>query len=156
MSTEQASTAEVPRTASWHNRTLIALSSLGTIVAAYLTWIHYSGQLAMCGGIGNCETVQASRYATLGAVPVALLGLIMYLSLLGLYVWRGIARDDEPEYLPLVLFGISLVGTLFSAYLTYLELFVIHAICPWCVSSAIIITLIFILSIWGLRTRSAL
>ena len=86
----------------------------------------------MCvGGGGGCETVQASRYATVAGVPVAVLGIAGYASLLVSAVMRG----EAGVYLG---FMISLVGTLFSAYLTYLEVFVIHAICQWCVASAAI------------------
>lgn len=96
-------------------------------------------------GNRGCEKVQTSAYSVVMGVPVALLGLLMYLALDVLLVWLFLTKDNV---LPAVaIFGISLAGTLYSAYLTYLELYVIHAICPWCVTSAVIITLLFLLSI---------
>jgi uncharacterized membrane protein len=127
---------------------IVSLALLGAGVAGYVTWVHYSGALAFCAGSGGCEVVQASRYAQIGAMPVALLGLLMYVALAMLAVWRLRAGDDTPALVPLGLFFLSLAGVLFSAYLTYLELFVIKAICWWCVASAVIVTGIFGLSAW--------
>ncbi len=128
----------------WRNIVMLALSIAGTAVAAYLTWVHYSGNLALCLGTGGCEKVQTSAYSVVMGVPVALLGLLMYLALDVLLVWLFLSKNNV---LPAVaIFGISLAGTLYSAYLTYLELYVIHAICPWCVTSAVIITLLFLFS----------
>jgi uncharacterized membrane protein len=81
------------------------------------------------GGSGGCETVQASSYATILGVPVAELGLVGYSGLL----LSALLRGEAGAYLGLL---VALVGTLFSAYLTYLEVFVIQAICEWCVASA--------------------
>ena len=111
---------------------LLVLAVLGFLVSAYLTWTHFAGLAPICTGGGEgCETVQSSRYAVLLGVPVALLGLIAYSGLIisaALWGQAGI-------YLG---FLISLVGTLFSAYLTYLEIFVIGALCQWCLASAAI------------------
>jgi len=110
--------------------TLGALAVVGLLISAYLTWVHYAGVAPVCvGGSGGCETVQASSYATLLGVPVAALGLVGYSGLL----LSAFLRGGAGAYLGLL---VALVGTLFSAYLTYLELFVIHAICEWCVASA--------------------
>jgi uncharacterized membrane protein len=81
------------------------------------------------GGSGGCETVQTSSYATIFGVPVAVVGLVGYAGLL----FSALLRGEAGVYLALLL---ALVGTLFSAYLTYLEVFVIHAICEWCLASA--------------------
>jgi uncharacterized membrane protein len=109
-----------------------ALAVAGFLISAYLTWIHYMGVAPICvGGSGGCETVQTSSYATVLGVPVAVVGLVGYSGLLFSASLRGVAG----VYLG---FLVALVGTLFSAYLTYLELFVIHAICEWCVASATI------------------
>jgi uncharacterized membrane protein len=110
--------------------TLGALAVVGLLISAYLTWVHYAGVAPVCvGGSGGCETVQASSYATLLGVPVAALGLVGYSGLL----LSAFLRGGDGAYLGLL---VALVGTLFSAYLTYLELFVIHAVCEWCVASA--------------------
>jgi uncharacterized membrane protein len=112
--------------------TLLALAVLGVLISAYLTWTHFAGLTPVCTGSGEgCKTVQSSRYASLLGIPVALLGLIAYGGLIfSTVLWR-----ETGIYLGFV---ISLVGTLFSAYLTYLEIFVIGALCQWCLASAAI------------------
>jgi uncharacterized membrane protein len=111
---------------------LLALAVLGALISAYLTWTHYAGLTPICTGSGEgCQTVQSSRYASVLGIPVALLGLIAYGGLiLSTVLWK-----ETGIYLGLL---ISLVGTLFSAYLTYLEIFVIGALCQWCLASAAI------------------
>jgi uncharacterized membrane protein len=111
---------------------LLVLAVLGVVISAYLTWTHYAGLTPVCTGSGEgCETVQSSRYASLLGIPVALLGLIAY----GGLVFSAALWRETGIYLGLL---ISLVGTLFSAYLTYLEIFVIGALCQWCLASAAI------------------
>jgi uncharacterized membrane protein len=108
------------------------LAAAGLLLSAYLTWVHFAQVAPVCvGGSGGCETVQSSRYATVLGVPVAVLGLVGYTGLL----FSAVLWGELGVYLG---FLFALVGTLFSAYLTYLELFVIHAICQWCVASAAI------------------
>jgi uncharacterized membrane protein len=111
---------------------LLVLAVLGTLISAYLTWTHFAGLTPVCTGSGEgCQTVQSSRYASVLGIPVALLGLIAYGGLIfSTALWR-----ETGIYLGLL---ISLVGTLFSAYLTYLEIFVIGALCQWCLASAAI------------------
>jgi len=130
------------------NRMLIAvLSLIGLFVALYLTAhaLGWTGPL-VCG-IGECETVQASKWAKVGSVPVALIGLLGYLALLALAV-LGIqpGRRRSRAIGGLLLAGAT-VGFAFSVWLTYLEAFVIHAWCQWCVSSAILMTVIFVASL---------
>lgn len=111
---------------------LLVLAVLGLLISAYLTWTHFAGLAPICTGGGEgCETVQSSRYAVLLGVPVALLGLIAY----GGLIISAALWGQAGIYLG---FLISLVGTLFSAYLTYLEIFVIGALCQWCLASAAI------------------
>lgn len=108
------------------------LATLGLLVSAYLTWVHFAGLEPVCAaGSHGCQTVQASRYATVLSVPVAVLGLAGYFGLL----LAAVSRGEAGAYLGLL---VALVGTLFSAYLTYLEVFVIGAVCQWCVASAAI------------------
>ena len=109
------------------------LSGVGLLISAYLTWVHFAGLAPVCaGGSHGCETVQSSRYAAVLGVPVAVLGLVGYA---GLLLCAVVARGESGVYLG---FMISLIGTLFSAYLTYLEVFVIHALCQWCLASAVV------------------
>ena len=119
---------------------LAALSVAGLLMSAYLTWVHFLGVSPLClTGSGGCEAVQTSRYAEIFGVPVAVLGLAGYAGLLLSALLRG-------EVGALLGLFIALVSVLFSAYLTWLELFVIHAICQWCVTSAIFMAASFLLT----------
>lgn len=117
---------------------MIALAVVGLGVAAYLTYVHYAGINPACTAGQSCLKVQTSVWSKVDGVPVALLGLIGYVGILATLL----APDREETRLATL--GLTLVGVGFSAYLTYRELFSIHAICEWCVSSAIILTLLLI------------
>jgi uncharacterized membrane protein len=121
---------------------LIVLTVAGLGVASYLTYVHYSGIKVLCTGHGSCAKVQTSQYSKLAGVPVALIGLIGYAGILASLLL------PESETTRFATVCLTVVGFGFSAYLTGRELFSIHAICEWCVSSAVIMTLIVCLSIW--------
>lgn len=124
-------------------RTALALTVIGIAVAAYLVYVHYAGIEPACS-TGGCEVVQTSEWADVYGVPVALIGLLGYISILGsLLVLRGDAQLFASA-------GLSLIGFLYSGYLTYQELFTIKAICQWCVASAVILTLLAIVTLWRL------
>ena len=113
---------------------LLALAAAA--VAGYLSWVALDGgRGAACGPAGDCAAVQNSQYAEVAGVPVELPGLGMYVALLLLI---GVSRFGAaaPPAVVVWAFAPALGGTLHSAYLTYLELFVIEAICPWRVVSA--------------------
>jgi uncharacterized membrane protein len=114
-------------------RTGLVLAVLGIAVAGYLVYVHYANIDPVCNIAHGCHKVQTSQYAKLAGVPVALLGLIGYVTLLGALLAPG-----EPARMLAAL--VALVGFGFSAYLTYRELFTIDAICQWCVASAILMT----------------
>lgn len=114
---------------------------IGIGIAGYLTYVHYAGLKVLCLSSGGCETVQASRYAKLDGIPVATLGLVGYILILGSLALRG-------EMGRAIGFGLALFGFCFSMYLTYRELFTIHAICQWCVGSAVLMTLLTILTLY--------
>ncbi len=118
---------------------ILVLSVIGTAVAAYLTYVHYAGLKVLCLSSGGCETVQASSYAKLAGVPVAVLGLGGYLGILVSLMIRG-------ELGRIAGFAIALTGFAFSLYLTYREIFTIKAICQWCVFSAVLMTALAILT----------
>jgi uncharacterized membrane protein len=123
--------------------TMIALTAMGLGVATYLTIIHYAGINPLCGrNGGGCEIVQTSTYSKLVGVPVALIGLIGYVAILA----SLLAPESETTRFATMAF--TLIGFGFSAYLTYRELFSIHHICEWCVSSAVIVTVLMCLSVW--------
>ncbi len=121
------------------------LAVLGLIVAGYMAYIEITHVEAVCGPVGECNVVQTSQYAQIAGIPVAVLGLVFYLATLVLWAVQrsGAGRWARPA--ALVLLGASLFGVIFSIYLTVLELFVIHAVCMWCLSSALITTLIMVI-----------
>lgn len=119
-----------------------------TAVAAYLSVTRALGENAACGPSHGCETVASSEYSVILGIPVAYLGLAFTLVLVACVAawWRTADRRAL-----LAAYGMLLLGTLFAAYLTYLELFVINAICLWCVTFAI--TVVGSLVIAGLAMR---
>ena len=119
-------------------RIIAGVALVGLAIAAYLTYVHYAHVRPACT-TGGCEKVQASGYAKLGGVPVALLGLVGYVGILGSLAVRGEAGRA-------ITAGLALVGFGYSAYLTYLELERIDAICQWCVGSALCMTALAVAS----------
>lgn len=122
------------------------LSFLGFVDATYLTVNHYLALAVPCSLTHGCDTVLTSVYATIGFMPVALIGMLYYLLIFGvvLYIFTS---DAVPMRLLQVLAGITGIAFLSSCYLLYLQIFVIHAICEYCLGSAIISTLLFPLNI---------
>lgn len=112
----------------------LVLAVLGVGVAGYLVYVHYADVDPVCNIAHGCHKVQTSEYAKLAGVPVALLGLLGYITLLGALLVR------QTELARMVAALVALVGFGFSMYLTYRELFTIDAICQWCVASAILMT----------------
>jgi uncharacterized membrane protein len=136
---------------------LAALVSLaGVFVASYLALykLGYIGTL-VCA-VGSCETVQTSRWASLLGVPVATWGVAFYLVVLGVSLYGLSDAMADSRRLSQALVVMTGTGVLFSVWLTYLELFVIHAICQWCVVSAILVTVLFVISLLDLRDVRAL
>jgi len=122
--------------------TLTALTVAGLAIAGYLTYVHYAEVQPVCTAGDSCIKVQSSVYSELAGMPVALIGLLGYVSILGLLL----ARENENTRFAMM--ALTLVGFAFSGYLTYRELFSIHAICEWCATSAAILTVMAPLSIW--------
>ena len=119
--------------------TLVVLALVGIGIASYLTYVHYRGLSPICAINEGCEKVQSSRYAKVAGVPVPLIGLVGYVAIFASLFVRG-------EWARLATAGMALGGFAFSVYLTSLELFEIHAICQWCVGSAIVMTAIAVLA----------
>jgi uncharacterized membrane protein len=117
----------------------VALAGLG--IAGYLTAVHYAGGAPVCAVSHGCATVQHSGYAALAGVPVAVLGLVGYVTIL-----VALARDGEAWRTAGAF--LSLAGLAFSGWLTYVEVGVLHAICIWCVGSAICMALLTVLTIY--------
>lgn len=131
------------------SRAIGVLCVVGLGIAGYLTYVHYSGLHVLCVSSGGCETVQTSSYAKLAGIPVPVLGLVGYAGILvSLFV------PGDPGRLATA--GLALVGFGFSLYLTYLELFVINAICQWCIGSAVLMTAIAVLAVVRLLRAPAM
>jgi uncharacterized membrane protein len=122
--------------------TMLVIATVGLGVASYLTYVHYSGIQPICSAGGSCLEVQTSVYSKIAGVPVALIGLLGYIVILGSLL---VPESEESRFATM---AFTVVGFGFSAYLTYRELFSIHAICEWCASSAGMMTILAGLSIW--------
>lgn len=132
------------------NQILLVLTIIGVLISGYLSITKLLGTSTVClGGSGSCELVQNSAYAKLLGIPVAYLGLLTYLGLMVLLLikwsnWRDLELPAAQLFL-----GLAIIGALFSAYLTYIELFVIFDICQWCVASATVNWLLLLQTMWG-------
>jgi uncharacterized membrane protein len=128
-----------------------ALALAGIFISLYLTLykIGVIGELSC--SIGSCETVNLSKWSKFLGLPVAAWGLFFYLDVFAIALVGTMPRFENEPLISLVLTAEAAVGVLFSAWLTYLELRVIHAICIWCVTSAVVVTLIFLTSALDLR-----
>ena len=133
-------------------RQLVALLALlGLLIAIYLT-LYKTGAIAELNcTVGSCETVQTSRWATFLGLPVAAWGIVFYVALLALALSGVQGSLAESRAVSVALVAVTGWGVVFSTWLTYLELFVIHAICQWCVVSAILVTIAFVVAWLDLR-----
>ena len=140
--------SSTPSTAAWMDAAMLILSVAGLGVAIYLTYVETRAVAAVCGPIGDCNAVQSSSYSKLfGVLPVGLLGALGYVAILAAWLWGRFGADRLADYAPLAVHGMAVFGTLFSVYLTFLELFVIKAVCIWCLSSAAIMALLVLVSL---------
>ncbi len=132
----------------WIDLLIPLLAIIGLVVAGYLAYVETQAVSAVCGPIGDCNAVQSSSYARLfGVLPIGVLGLIGYVLILVAWIIQRMRRDNWGSYASLSILAMGFIGTAFSIYLTYLEVFVIEAVCMWCLSSAVLMTLIMLLSI---------
>lgn len=122
------------------------LAVIGLLDSLYLTWAKLTHTAVICGGSTECQTVNDSPYAEIAGIPISLLGMGAYIVILGLLYLEN-RGEIWAEYSRMFLFGITLVGVLYSAYLTYIEVAVIYAICPYCVVSAVVMLLLFVIAI---------
>jgi uncharacterized membrane protein len=135
------------RRGGWGVSTATVLIAFGLCIAGYLAYIETTGSVALCGPVGNCNAVQLSTYARLfGVLPIAYVGLVGYV-LIGVALGIGwLTSGTTAKAAARALVILTLCGTFFSIYLTALEPFVIGATCAWCLSSAVIVTLLLLLS----------
>lgn len=128
-----------------------ALALAGIFLALYLLLYKLGIVGDLTCSVGSCETVNTSKWATFLGIPVAGWGVAFYLGMFSLAVAATQERFAGSRNMALALVGVSGSGLLFSAWLTWLELFVIHAICQWCVVSAVIVLVMFVLAVLDLR-----
>lgn len=133
-------------------KALIGLSLIGLADSIYLTYVKLAAR-GVCVAFADCETVNNSIYSQIYGIPIAALGAVAYVIMLAVLL-----LESQIEFLefngPLIILGLSLFGVLYSAYLTYLEIYVIRAICPFCVLSAVVLALMLVLS--GVRLQQDL
>jgi uncharacterized membrane protein len=139
----------------WHPGILLAfLDGIGLAIASYLAFVELRGEAPSCAIARGCETVANSPYSRINGIPVAVFGVILSVALMGLALawWR----TGRPSLL-LAHYALSFVGVLFEGYFTYLELFVIGAVCMWCALYAISLLARFAvtLAVWLRRDRYA-
>ncbi len=130
-----ATRGAIPTFPSW---LAIVLVLIGIGVAAYLASIETSGSEAVCGPVGDCNAVQQSQYAKLIGIPIGVLGVIGYLAIGGLWIVSRVAKGAAADWAHVLMAAGAFAGVLFSAYLTFLEPFVIGATCMWCITSALL------------------
>jgi uncharacterized membrane protein len=125
-------------------RVMLVIAGLAILLTIYLVYVHYSGARPICSSKGGdtCLKVQTSVWSKVGPVPVSLIGLLGYIA-----IFFSLLAPDRDEIRVLTL-GMTLFGVCFSGYLTYRELFTLHEICEECVTSAVLVTLLFIGAVW--------
>ncbi|HQV95083.1 MAG TPA: vitamin K epoxide reductase family protein [Anaerolineales bacterium] len=130
-------------------RISLAITLIGLFVASYMTVYKFTSQElqdAMCVGSKGCSVVNASPYSEVRGVPVAVLGVLGYLALLAVQLLErrpGIVQENGA----LIFFGISVTGFLFTVYLIFVEVALIKAYCPFCITSQVAMTLLFVISV---------
>ncbi|NTW09566.1 MAG: vitamin K epoxide reductase family protein [Anaerolineaceae bacterium] len=130
----------------WSRKIMLVLIVVGLLVAIYMTIYKWTNNNSMCLGSGDCSTVNASPYSEIYGIPVALVGVGGYAAILFLLLMES-RNDFVRQNGTLFVFGLSLTGFIFTVYLVYVEFAVLDAVCPFCLTSQIVMTIIFILSI---------
>ena len=126
--------------------TLVALAIIGLLVSVYMTIYKITSNDSMCIGSKDCSVVNQSRYAEIYGIPVAVFGILGYAAILAILLLErnpGFFKQNGT----MLLFGLSLTGFLFTLYLIFLEIAIIKAYCPFCITSQVAMTFIFILSV---------
>lgn len=124
----------------------VALSVIGLLVSIYMTIYKMTSNEAMCVGSSGCSEVNASRYSEVNGIPVAVLGVVGYAAILALLFLEersGFFQENGT----MIFFGVSLVGFLFTLYLIYVEVALIKAYCPFCLTSQAVMSVLFIISV---------
>ena len=139
--------ATSPWQPAWLDALMLVLTIVGLAVAGYLTYVETQAVAAVCGPVGDCNAVQTSSYSKLfGVIPVGLLGAAGYVAILVVWLWGRFGSGRLADYAPLAILGMTILAVAFSLYLTFLEPFVIKAVCIWCLTSAVVITFVMLVS----------
>lgn len=133
----------------------IVLATIGVLVSIYMTVYKLTSNNAMCLGSGDCSTVNASPYSEVYGIPVALVGVLGYASILGLLALEKSSNKFFQQNSTLGVFGLAVTGFAFTLYLVYLEIFVIKALCPFCITSQITMSILFVITIIRLVRQPA-
>ena len=137
----------------WLYRASIALVIVGLLVSIYMTIYKVLNADAMCLGSGDCSTVNASRYSEVNGIPVALIGVLGYLAILVIHYFEDRNRFFK-ENSTLMIFGLALTGFLFTVWLIYIEIALLKALCPFCLTSQAAMTFIFMIAVIRLIKQS--
>ena len=130
----------------WLYRASVALVALGLAVSIYMTIYKVLNADAMCLGSGDCSTVNASRYSEVNGIPVAVFGILGYMSILGVHFFENRNRFFKQNS-ALMIFGMALTGFIFTVWLVYVEFAILKAFCPFCVTSQTAMTIIFMIAV---------
>ena len=130
----------------WLYRASIALVIVGLLVSIYMTIYKVTSNNSMCLGSGDCSTVNASIYSEVNGIPVAVIGVLGYLAILVVHYFENRTRFFK-ENSTLMILGMALTGFLFTVWLIYVEIALLKALCPFCLTSQAAMTLIFIIAV---------
>ena len=130
----------------WLYRASVALVVLGLLVSIYMTIYKVTSNDSMCLGSGDCSTVNASRYSEVNGIPVAIIGVLGYLAILATHYFENRNRFFKQNS-TLMIFGMALTGFIFTVWLIYVEIALLKALCPFCVTSQTAMTIIFIIAV---------
>jgi uncharacterized membrane protein len=130
----------------WLYRASIALAVLGLLVSVYMTIYKVTSNDSMCLGSGDCHTVNASRYSEVNGIPVAVIGILGYAAILAVLFYEPRSQFVRQNG-TLMIFGMALTGFIFTVWLVYVEIALIKALCPFCVTSQVTMTLLFIIAV---------
>jgi len=130
----------------WLYRASIALVIVGLLVSIYMTIYKVTSNDSMCLGSGDCSTVNASIYSEVNGIPVAAIGILGYVAILGVLLFEN-RNSFFRQNGTLMIFGMALTGFIFTVWLIYVEVALLKAICPFCVTSQVAMTLIFIMAV---------
>ena len=130
----------------WLYRASVALVVVGLLVSIYMTIFKIYKIEKMCLGSGDCSTVNASKYSEVNGIPVAVIGAFGYAAILAVHYFENRNRFFKQNS-TLMIFGMALTGFIFTVWLIYVEIALIKALCPFCVTSQVAMTLIFIIAV---------